>query len=290
MKEIIDAIVQAIIQGLTEFLPVSSSGHLKLYQHFTNQAPEEGTFMLVVLHLGTLLAVIIAFKDTVWALCKELLGVFKDIFSGKFSLKDMTPERRMLVMLFISCLVLIPFYILNKLTGIFEIANLIVLGICFLYTSGILYLSDKKKDTKKTIGDITVKDALTVGLFQCIALFPGISRSGSTISGGLFRDFDRETAVKYSFVLGIPAILGGCLSELSDALSGELEVHIVPTLIGFAAAAIVGLLAIKMVNMLIKSDNFQIFSIYTLIIGIVTITCGIIEICAGKQIFELINK
>lgn len=290
MKDIIDAIVQAIIQGLTEFLPVSSSGHLKLYQHLTNQTPEEGTFMLVVLHLGTLLAVIIAFRDTVWALCKELVSTLKAIFTGKFSLKDMSPERRMLVMLFISCLVLIPFYVLNKITGIFEVENLIILGICFLYTSGILYLSDKKKDTNKTIGDITVKDALTVGLFQCIALFPGISRSGSTISGGLFRGFDRETAVRYSFVLGIPAILGGCVSELSDAMNGEIDVQILPTIIGFIAAAIVGLLAIKMVNMLIKSDNFKVFSIYTLIIGILTIVCGVVEIVSGQQIYELIAK
>lgn len=290
MKDIFDAIVQAIIQGLTEFLPVSSSGHLKLYQHLTNQSAEEGTFMLVVLHLGTLLAVIIAFKDTVWALFKELFATLKAIFTGKFSFKEMNPERRMLVMLFISCLVLIPFYILNKITGIFEIENLIILGICFLYTSGILYLSDKKKDTNKTIGDITVKDALTVGLFQCIALFPGISRSGSTISGGLFRGFDRETAVRYSFVLGIPAILGGCVSELSDALNGEIDVKILPTIIGFVAAAVVGLLAIKMVKMLIKSDNFKIFSIYTLIIGVLTVICGIIELISGQQIFELIAK
>lgn len=290
MKDIIDAIVQAIIQGLTEFLPVSSSGHLKLYQHLTNQTPEEGTFMLVVLHLGTLLAVIIAFRDTVWALCKELVSTLKAIFTGKFSLKDMTPERRMLVMLFISCLVLIPFYVLNKITGIFEVENLIILGICFLYTSGILYLSDKKKDTNKTIGDITVKDALTVGLFQCIALFPGISRSGSTISGGLFRGFDRETAVRYSFVLGIPAILGGCVSELADAMNGEIDVQILPAIIGFVAAAIVGLLAIKMVNMLIKSDNFKVFSIYTLVIGILTIVCGVVGIVSGQQIYELIAK
>ncbi len=290
MKDIFDAIVQAIIQGLTEFLPVSSSGHLKLYQHLTNQSAEEGTFMLVVLHLGTLLAVIIAFKDTVWALFKELFSTLKAIFTGKFSFKEMNPERRMLVMLFISCLVLIPFYILNKLTGIFEVENLIILGICFLYTSGILYLSDKKKDTNKTIGDITTKDALTVGLFQCIALFPGISRSGSTISGGLFRGFDRETAVRYSFVLGIPAILGGCVSELSDALNGEIDIKILPTIIGFVAAAVVGLLAIKMVKMLIKSDNFKVFSIYTLIIGVLTVICGIIELVSGQQIYELISK
>ncbi len=290
MKDIFDAIMQAIIQGLTEFLPISSSGHLKLYQHLTNQSAEEGTFMLVVLHLGTLLAVIIAFKDTVWALFKELFSTLKAIFTGKFSFKEMNPERRMLVMLFISCLVLIPFYVLNKITGIFEVENLIILGICFLYTSGILYLSDKKKDTNKTIGDITTKDALTVGLFQCIALFPGISRSGSTISGGLFRGFDRETAVRYSFVLGIPAILGGCVSELSDALNGEIDVKILPTIIGFVVAAVVGLLAIKMVKMLIKSDNFKVFSIYTLIIGVLTVICGIIELISGQQIFELIAK
>ncbi len=264
---IFDAIVQAIIQGLTEFLPVSSSGHLKLYQAITGQTVEEGTFLLVILHLGTLVAVCIAFWDTIWALIKEFFVMIKDIFTGKFKWKTMNPDRRMLIMLFISLVLLVPFYFFKDK---FENISLPVLGCCFLFTSIELFLASRIRNTKKTAGDLTVKDAVVIGLFQCVALFPGVSRSGSTISGGLFSGLEKETAVRYSFVLGIPAILGGCLVELKDALDGTIEVKILPTVIGFAVAAIVGILAIKLVKWLIKSDNFIVFSIYTLLVSIAT--------------------
>ena len=264
---IFDAIVQAIIQGLTEFLPVSSSGHLKLYQAITGQTVEEGTFLLVILHLGTLVAVCIAFWDTIWALIKEFFVMIKDIFTGKFKWKTMNPERRMIVMLVISLLMLVPFYFFKDK---FENVSLPILGCCFLFTSIELFFASRIRNTKKTTGDITVLDAVIIGLFQCVALFPGVSRSGSTISGGLFRGLEKETAVRYSFILGIPAILGGCLVELKDLLEGEIEVAIVPTIIGFVVAAIVGILAIKLVKWLIKSDNFIVFSIYTLLVSIGT--------------------
>ena len=264
---IFDAIIQAIIQGLTEFLPVSSSGHLKLYQAITGQTVEEGTFLLVILHLGTLVAVCIAFRDTIWALLKEFFVLIKDIFTGKFKWKTMNPDRRMLIMLFISLVLLVPFYLIKD---VFENISLPILGLCFLFTSVELFFASRIRNTKKTAGDITVKDAVVIGLFQCAALFPGVSRSGSTISGGLFSGLEKETAVRYSFVLGIPAILGGCLVELKDALDGTIEVKILPTVIGFAVAAIVGILAIKLVKWLIKSDNFIVFSIYTLLVSIAT--------------------
>ena len=264
---IFDAIIQAIIQGLSEFLPVSSSGHLKLYQTITGQSVEEGTFLLVILHLGTLVAVFIAFRETIWALLKEFFVMVKDIFTGKFKWKTMNPERRMLVMLFISLVLLVPFYLIKD---VFENVSLPVLGLCFLFTSVILFLASRIRNTKKTAGDITVKDAVVIGLFQCAALFPGVSRSGSTISGGLFSGLEKETAVRYSFVLGIPAILGGCLVELKDALEGTIQVNFGAAAIGFVVAAIVGVLAIKLVQWLIRSDNFIVFSIYTFVVSLFT--------------------
>ena len=264
---IFDAIIQAIIQGLTEFLPVSSSGHLKLYQAITGQSVEEGTFLLVILHLGTLVAVCIAFWDTIWALIKEFFALVKDIFTGKFKWKAMNPERRMLIMLFISLVLLVPFYLIKD---VFENISLPVLALCFLFTSVELFFASRKRNTKKTAGDITVKDAVVIGLFQCAALFPGVSRSGSTISGGLFSGLEKETAVKYSFILGIPAILGGCLVELKDLIGGQIEVNLAAAAIGFVVAAVVGILAINLVRWLIRSDNFIVFSIYTFIIACVT--------------------
>lgn len=264
---ILDAIVQAIIQGLTEFLPVSSSGHLKLYQAITGQTVEEGTFLLVILHLGTLVAVCIAFWDTIWALIKEFFVMLRDIFTGKFKWSTMNPDRRMIIMLVISLVLLVPFYLIKD--G-FENVSLPVLGICFLFTSVELFFASRVHNTKKTAGDITVLDAVVIGLFQCAALFPGVSRSGSTISGGLFRGLEKETAVRYSFVLGIPAILGGCLVELKDLIEGTIEVNVGAAAIGFVVAAIVGILAIKLVQWLIRSDNFIVFSIYTLLVSIGT--------------------
>lgn len=265
---ILDAIIQAIIQGLTEFLPVSSSGHLKLYQTIFGQSVEEGTFMLVILHLGTLVAVCIAFWDTIWALIKEFFRMIGDIFKGKFKWSEMNPDRRMIIMLVISLVLLVPFYLIKE---IFENVPLPILGVCFLFTSVELFFASRVRDTKKTAGDMTVLDAVVIGLFQCLALFPGVSRSGSTISGGLFRGLEKETAVRYSFVLGIPAILGGCLSELLDLSSGAISVNIPAAAIGFVVAAIVGILAINLVKWLIRSDNFIVFSIYTFIIALVTL-------------------
>lgn len=265
---ILHAIIQAIIQGLTEFLPVSSSGHIRLYQALFNQPVEEGTFLLVILHLGTLVAVFIAFWDTIWALIKEFFVMLKDIFTGKFKWSEMNPDRRMILMLIISLVLLVPFYLIKD---IFENISLPIMALCFLYTSVILFFANRVKNNKKTAGDMTVKDAVVIGLFQCVALFPGVSRSGSTISGGLFTGLDKDTAVRYSFVLGIPAILGGCLSELMDAASGELQIEALPMLIGFVVSAAVGILAIKLVKWLIKSDNFHVFSIYTFLVSIFTL-------------------
>ncbi len=293
LHDIINAIVQAIIQGLTEFLPVSSSGHLTLYSHLTGASTDEATFMLVILHLGTLVAVFIAFWDTILQLIKELGNIIKDIFTGKFTLKDAdtrNPQRNMIYMLIVSLVLLIPFY---PIKSIFEKAgeNLIILGCLFLYTSFILFTSDRipKKKLIKKDGDITLKDALVIGLFQAGALFPGVSRSGSTICGGLFRGLNRETAVQYSFILGIPTILAGCLVELKDALSIGLDIQLVPVLIGFVVSAIVGILAIKLVDMLIKSNKFKVFAVYTLVLGLSVITCGVIEQVTGVGILEYLK-
>ena len=142
---ILDAVIQAIIQGLTEFLPVSSSGHLSLFQHFTGQSGEGALLFSAILHLGTLVAVFVAFRDTIWALIKEFFVMLKDIFTGKFKWSTMNGERRMIIMLVISLAMLIPFYIFKDFfTGIAEDSDILVEGVCFLYTSLILYLSDRQ--------------------------------------------------------------------------------------------------------------------------------------------------
>lgn len=269
---IFDAIIQGIIQGLTEFLPVSSSGHLALYQHYFGESESSGLFFSAILHLGTLLATFIAFRKDIIALLKEAGSMIADLFKGKLFKTKMNPERRMIVMLIISCLVLVPCIPLKDTVEMVSTTYMIALGCLFLYTSFILFLSDKCVKGTKTAGDITWKNALTVGIFQAIALFPGVSRSGSTISGGLFSGFTRDTAVKYSFILGMPTILAGCLLEFKDAISeSEQFGSVLPYIVGFAVSAVVGICAIKMVNWIVKSNKFTIFSIYTLLLGLTII-------------------
>jgi undecaprenyl-diphosphatase len=269
---IFDAIIQGILQGLTEFLPVSSSGHLALYQHYFGESKSSGLFFSAILHLGTLLATFIAFRKDIIALLKEAGSMIADLFKGKLFKTKMNPERRMIVMLIISCLVLVPCIPLKDTIEMVSTTYMIALGCLFLYTSFILFLSDKCVKGTKTAGDITWKNALTVGIFQAIALFPGVSRSGSTISGGLFSGFTRDTAVKYSFILGMPTILAGCLLEFKDAISeSEQFGSVLPYIVGFAVSAVVGICAIKMVNWIVKSNKFTIFSIYTLLLGLTII-------------------
>lgn len=284
MTEILYTVIQAIVQGLSEFLPISSSGHLSLVSHLFGYS-EDSTMLMVVLHLGTLFAVFIAFWDTIWLLIKEFFSLIKDVFTGKFKWKGMNPERRMIFMLIVACLPLVPVYIFlgDFFTSISEDNDILIEGFCFLYTALILFFSTKCIKGSKTKGDMNSKDALTIGLFQCVALFPGVSRSGSTISSGLFCGLTRETAVSFSFILGIPPILAGAAVEFKDTLSTTANINWLAYGIGFIIAAVVGFLAIKMVQWLIKSDKFIIFSVYTFILGIAVVAIAIIEKLNGVE-------
>ncbi len=290
MTEIINTIILAIVQGFTEFLPVSSSGHLSLFQHFLNSESETKLLVSVVLHLGTLLAIFIAFRKTVLKLIIEFFAMIKDIFTGKFKWKTMNGERRMIVMIIISILPLFIFYIFEDVFGgIANDASILVEGIAFLYTGTILLLTTKTMKENKTEKDLTVKDALTVGFFQGIALTPGVSRSGSTIASGLFCGMKRETAIEYSFILGIPVILAGALVEILSFSSSEATIEILPLIIGFFVSAISGLFAIFLVKWLLKSNKFRLFGYYTLALGVIVITIAIIEHVNGQNIVSLLS-
>ncbi|MDE6708124.1 MAG: undecaprenyl-diphosphate phosphatase [Oscillospiraceae bacterium] len=279
---ILDAILQGIIQGLTEFLPVSSSGHLMLYAHITGNAEDSNNFLFsAFLHLGTLLATCLAFKETVIALAKEGGAMVVDLFTGKLIKKGLgSPERRMVYMLLLSLLVLVPFYFVRDFIEGVAQKYLIALGCFFLYTSLILFLSDRCKKSTIHAGDLTWVEALVIGIFQAFALFPGISRSGSTICGALFCGVDRDTAVKYSFMLGIPTILAGCLVEIKDAVDvGKMPVNEIPMyLVGFVVSAIVGIGAIKLVNLLVKNNKFKYFAVYTLLLGLGVVGYGVMNV------------
>ncbi len=287
--EYISIIIQAIIQGLTEFLPVSSSGHLSVVQHITGYSGESALVTSIVLHLGTLAAVFVAFRKTIWGMIKEFFKTIGDIFTGKFSWKNMNSERRMMIMVIIATLILVPVYFFKDFfTARQGDGDIAFEGVAFLFTALLLFLSDRCHGNK-TGKEMKVIDAVTVGAFQCVALFPGVSRSGSTTAAGLFCGLEKNAAVTFAFILGIPAILGGSVLELKDVMETQVEVDWIAMAIGFVISAVVGFLAIKLVAWLLKSDRFKIFGVYTLIIGVACLVGGIWEHVTGNTIAGLIG-
>lgn len=287
--DIITVIIQAVVQGLTEFLPVSSSGHLSVVQHITGVDGEAAVILSLVLHLGTLAAVFIAFWGTIWGMIKEFFLSIRDIFTGKFSWKNMNGNRRMMFMVIIATLILVPFYLVEGFfTGRQGDGDIVFEGVAFLFTSLILFLSDRFGHGTRTAEQMTVKDAVTVGLFQVVALFPGVSRSGSTTAGGLLSGLEKQTAVTFAFILGIPAILGGSVLKIKDAMSADMELDWVSLGIGFVIAAVVGILSIKLVSWLVKKDRFKVFGIYTAVIGAACVAAGLWEHLTGNTLHALV--
>ena len=276
---VFDAVIQGIIQGLTEFLPVSSSGHLSLWQHFTGKSGEAAGIYSILLHMGTLAAVLIAFRGEVAAMLTEFLSMLKEICSGKMSTVGAHPARRRIFLMLISLLPLCGFYFLTDFyTSLAADNDIIVEGACFLLTAALLLVSSRcVKSGGRTAENMTWKDALAMGIMQGIAPLPGLSRSGSTISVGLIMGVERSEAVAFSFLMGIPAVLAANLLEVPKALSGAVEINWGAAVIGMITALLVGLAAIKTVKTLVKTDRFTYFAWYLIAVVIVTIGIGVYE-------------
>ena len=226
---IIDGILQGAIQGITEFLPVSSDGHVTLYQHLTGLSGEGSLFFTLMLHLGTLVAVFIVYWREILDLIFEFFHMISDLFARRFTRSRMNDSRNMVLMLIVATLPLLGFVFLKGwVTGITEDSDIVVEGLCFLYTSVLLFLGAKCVKGRKGSGDMSAKDALIIGVFQGAAIMPGISRSGSTISSGLLLGYSKKYIVRFSFILGIPAILGASVFELKDALESGVVIEWAP--------------------------------------------------------------
>ena len=288
---ILDGLFQGIIQGATEFLPISSDGHLTLYQHLTGNSGEGALFFNLMLHLGTLAAVFIAYHKDIWELIVTFFAMVRDIFTGRFSFKTKDENRRMIFMLFLACVPLLAFLpVKDWVTKITEDSDIVVEGLCFLWTAALLFFASKCVKGKKTAKEMRVRDALIVGVFQGTAIMPGISRSGSTISSSLLLGFSKEYCVKFSFILGIPAILGASLLEAKDAIESGIVIEWAPVLIGMLTAAVVGYLCIRLIQYLVASDRFILFSYYTAALGAVVLVVGILEHLWGENIVDLIAR
>lgn len=249
---IIQAILLGIIQGLTEFLPVSSSGHLVLFQKIFGITEPTLTFGIVV-HLGTLLAVFVVF----W---KDILDLLK------------RPFQKLTWLLIAATIptVIIALVFSDFFESIFKSGS--TLGVDFLITGFVLLYAGKMNRGRKGLKETTAIDAVFVGILQGAAILPAVSRSGLTISGALFRGLDRDFAARFSFLLSIPAILGAAVFDLKDLLhAGTGSVSSAPLIVGAVAAAIAGFLSIKYMLELIKKGKLRYFSYYVFVIGILVI-------------------
>ncbi len=307
---IVDAIIQGVVQGLTEFLPVSSSGHLTITQHVLGIDMEGGNlFFNVMLHIGTLVAVVAFYHKLIWRLIKAFFSIIGDIFTGKFKWKELSDDKRMVIMVIIGLLPLVLLFIPvpgtgMKLKDFVESFNtsksFIVVGICLLLTSVLLFIGDRcsrstvpmkhAKDTGETgRTSMNVLDAIVIGVTQCFATLPGLSRSGSTLSAGQMRGLNKQTALDYTFILGTPAIIAAALLEGKDALEGgfdQIKADIVPILVGMLVSAVVGYLAIALFKWLLKTNKMIIFIVYTAIVGIAVIVISVIEMQSGVNLFS----
>ena len=274
---LLKAILLGIIQGLCEFLPVSSSGHLALANSlFALPAEVDDLALNVLLHLGTLAAVFLVFRKDIWELIKSFFSLVKKLFSGKFRLADCTLGERFVILLFIAVLPLIPAAFLE---GSIEVlmGYPFIIGIILIFNAVMLFFSEKIGKGNKSLEDVKPTNALVVGLFQVIAILPGLSRSGSTITGGLIQGFDRALAVKFSFILSIPAILGAAVFEMPGFFASMPNTEtMLCYLAGAVAAMLVGIGAIKLITWISEHSTFRIFSYYCFAVGVLAIVWDIL--------------
>lgn len=247
----LQAVILGLVQGLCEFLPVSSSGHLVLMQNIFG-ITDDVLFFDTMLHMGTLIAVFAVFYKTIWALLKR-------------------PLQKKVYLLLTATVVTAVFGIVfeERIEALFGGG---LLGVGFLLTSLILLLSERLQSDRYEIEQLNYAQAAGVGLIQAVAILPGVSRSGSTIAGSRFFGLNRDAAAEFSFILSIPPILGSLLLQLKDvAEEGMPDLNLLYVLAGMLTAAVSGYFAIRWMLKLIKTKSLLGFSIYTGVLGLLVL-------------------
>lgn len=268
------AILLGLVQGLTEFLPVSSSGHLTLVQTLFGLSTESSNMLFnVLLHFGTLLSVVVAF----WSDIRELFVEFFRWIGAGFRVQGQ-PYRRFIIMLLLS---IVPMFAILPIKDTIENAfqSPLLVGCMLLVTALILYLSEKFPRGHKTEQNASYLDGFLVGVCQCFAVLPGLSRSGTTMIAGLSRGFQRDFAVRFAFIMSLPVILGANILEVGEAVatSASTGVPLYIYLIGIVTSMLSGLAAIKMVRFVARRGNFRPFVVYCAAIGLITILASLAQ-------------
>lgn len=308
-----ETIIQGIIQGLTEFLPVSSSGHLSLAQHIlpttgAGEADVGNQAISLFLHFGTLFAVFIVYRELIWKMILEFFSMCKDLFTKKFvwKLDKMNKERRMIIFLVVASAFAITLFIpafgwlgleladgeaVKTVADLSEYfsndSDIMVEGVFFVLTGVLILMATvfnvsfggKKKQGE---GVLTMRNACAMGIGQCFASMPGLSRSGTTTTMGMLTGADKNTALEFSFIMGIPTILAANLLEIKDTdWSAVGSSTIISIIVGVVVSAVVGVLAIKFLKWIVSNDKFQYFGYYCLVLGVIVIIIGVIESITG---------
>ena len=267
-----------LVQGIAEFLPISSSGHLAIAQNLLGMS-DAGTvpeFFDVLLHLGTLVAVFVAY----WADIKDMVLEF---FRGAGDLihhstpNPVPPARRLILLIILGTLPL--FVVLPVKDAVQSLSNsMVFIGAALIVTGVLLFVRDRVKKGRKNERTATWLDVLIVGLGQAIATMPGISRSGMTITTGCFVGFERKFAVRFSFLLSIPAVLGANILSLADAAKAGINWAEVPVyLVGVVTAAVVGYLCIRLLRFIADRGKFGAFAYYCWAVGVLTLVLNVIK-------------
>lgn len=255
--------VLGFVQGVAEFLPISSSGHLTLFQYFFGMEEPDQLFN-VLLHFATLLAVCVVYWRDIWEMILEFFRFFGDMFSRQRRRGHPPEARRMVLLIIVGTL---PLFLVLPIKDQVETlgSNPVFVSCALLVTGCILFLSDQMARGHKTAKNATLLDVLLVGVAQGVATIPGLSRSGCTISAGMVRGFDRKFAVRYSFLMSLPAVLGATLLKVLDVmeLEGGVPAENLPKyLLGMAIAAVVGYFSIQLVKLLADKGKFGAFAFY----------------------------
>jgi undecaprenyl-diphosphatase len=264
MDKLIEAIILGIVQGLTEFLPVSSSGHLEIAKAMLGNSDlaKQSMLMTVVLHFATALSTVVIFR-------KEIVDIFKGLF--QFKANEQTTYSLKIILSMIPAAVVGVFFD-DIIEGFFN-GKLLLVGVMLLVTGFILFVANRARNTKKHVG---FTGAIIIGVAQAIAILPGISRSGATISTAVILGVDREKAARFSFLMVVPLILG---KMAKDVLSDEFSVaggNSAGLIVGFFAAFITGLFACKIMIAVVKRSKLTYFSIYCFLVGSIAIIYSLI--------------
>jgi undecaprenyl-diphosphatase len=275
---LLQAIILGLVQGLAEFLPISSSGHLAVLEYLFKIKDDEVLLFAVLLHFGTLISIFLVYYMDIYKLILELGFTIKDIFTGKGVQINKNEHRKLGVLIVMATIPTGFFGVFFKdaFSGLYN--SLLYIGIGFIITSILLFAVQRYGKERKEIKDFTLWDGFLVGLFQSAAIAPGISRSGSTIVGGLLTGAKREVAVRFAFLISIPSILGALIIEGKDALDqGIQSAYILPISAGVIVAAVTGFIAIKTMIKVVTNKKLHYFAYYTFTLGVIIIISTLIN-------------